>query len=179
MKTFHFEKWEIMVSGKIRNKKDKREEFKAVDTSPSQIYTPPDTDYNVKIKLLEKDNYGILFNQNVIHNPLEILEKTKEKFNIQGVVIPNQKHFDIYIIYKIISICFKYESYRKFVVNKNIDNHSVKFVNILDFLDYIEEYPSHIAYKLKQTVNFIKYYSILWNDMGLILKLILMLYLKN
>ncbi len=151
------------IARKLQIKDIKEKKFKVKDISSKQIMLPEDAPYNKKIEYLEKPTYGILFNQILIHNALEILEITKEKFNIKDVRIPNQEKFDTYIIYKIISICDKYESYKKFVYSEILDGQSINNINISDFLDYIEEYPSHIIYKLKQTINYIKNYSIIWN----------------
>ncbi|PWN61147.1 AAA family ATPase [Chryseobacterium viscerum] len=150
------------IARKLEIKDIKEKQFKVVDTSPSQFITTQDTPYSTKIRLLRNDSYGILLNEQIIINPLEILEKTKDRFNIQEMRVPNQEQFDTYIIYKIINICHKYESYRKFSVDQDSNNKPVKCIKILDFLDYIEKYPSHILYKLKQTINYIKYYFDIW-----------------
>lgn len=150
------------IAKKIQLKGIKKKKFRVIDNL-QQERLPEDAPYTTKIEYLERPNFGILFNQLLIHNPLEILRITKEKFDIIDTEITNQEDFDTYIIYKIISICYKYESYKKFICTETIDNKSLYNIDILGFLNYIEKNPSHIVYKLKQTINYIKYYTDIWN----------------
>ncbi|MGH1517349.1 hypothetical protein [Chryseobacterium sp. JK1] len=150
------------IAKKIQIKGIKKKKFKVIDNL-QQERLPNDAPYFKKIEYLEKPNFGIFVNQHLIQNPLEILKKTKEKFDIIDIEITNQEDFDTYIMYKIISICHKYESYKKFVVPKTIDNKTFYNIDIVGFLDYIEEHPSHIIYKLQQTINYIKYHAGVWS----------------
>ncbi len=59
-----------------------------------------------------------------------------------------------YIFYKLVSICLKYQEYNEFF---NLEKRNFEKDKIGEFLEKIIGDPSHIAYKLKQTLNFIRF----------------------
>lgn len=103
---------------------------------------------------------NILFKkiQRQITNPIEILSEIKNEFNISEIEILDQYKLDLYLIYKTISICDKYPSFRKFL---DEDGENFK-INIRGFLEKMDD--SHIFYKLKQAINFIKFYDEIWKN---------------
>jgi predicted ATP-binding protein involved in virulence len=121
-------------------------------------------------KIYSFDNYGISFYrdnydslENFIHNFVEVLEETKKYFKIESIKIPELYKFDIYILYKVISICYKYPPYSKYIeVIKSSDSKDRNLINIKEFLKNLDK--SHITYKLKQVINFIKYYDKIWKN---------------
>ncbi|MBK0371160.1 AAA family ATPase [Flavobacterium agrisoli] len=94
-----------------------------------------------------------------------VLTKFKLRFNIEKINISDvQYKLDIYILYKIISICEKYVSYDKFIVEYPKNNKKKHYtIDIESFLNKIENSQSHIVFKLKQIVNFIKNYELIWS----------------
>ena len=63
---------------------------------------------------------------------------------------PELNYAVFYSKYKIIKICEKYKRYHRY-----LDGN--KFVNINDFIKKICEDSSHVTFKIKQTLNFIRY----------------------
>ena len=118
-----------------------------------------------------KSNLGISFRSNNSNQPPtlyfdldKVLEVFKERLNINTISIPENVLYrlDIYIIYKIISICEKYVSYNGFVTDDGSEKHKRYYININGFIDKLEGSHSHIVLKLKQVVNFIKNYENIW-----------------
>lgn len=94
----------------------------------------------------------------------EVLEIFKERLGINATSIPKDilYRLDIYILYKIISICEKYVSYNKFITDDGSEKYKRYYININGFIDKLEDSHSHIVLKLKQVVNFIKNYEYIW-----------------
>lgn len=77
---------------------------------------------------------------------------------------PDAKKYKLafdYIVYKLVSICLKYVEYRGFY-NKVSVRFNVKALE--KFLSDIIEDESHITFKLKQTLNFLKFKHLELND---------------
>lgn len=119
--------------------------------------------------ILLNSNYGINFNMGNSRRPSSLYKKLdyvlnefKIKYNIDKTIIPNiQYKIDIYILYKIISICEKYVSYNQYIIE--VDKQKGFYtIDINNFLKKIDNSQSHIIFKLKQIINFIKNYNGLW-----------------
>ena len=117
-----------------------------------------------------RKNYGLTFLVNnttippFLYSDLFILLKEfKDHFEISEIHIPFlQSKLDLYIIYKITSICDKYILYKDFIeegnIYGNLKSYKISFDN---FLERFSGSKSHIVIKLKQVVNFIKFYNII------------------
>ncbi|WP_278554621.1 AAA family ATPase [Elizabethkingia bruuniana] len=118
-------------------------------------------------KLLNS-GYGINFNMDNTKHPSAlyknlkvVLNEFKIKYGIEKIEIPDlQYKIDLYILYKIISICEKYVSYNSFIIKRDRRFYTI---DIKAFLSKIENSQSHIIFKLKQTINFIKNYEKIWS----------------
>jgi len=121
-----------------------------------------------------KDNYGFTFSVNNATTPLflysnlyELLSEFKNHFKISDIEIPFlQSRLDLYILYKITSICDKYILYKDFI-DEGEKYGSLKSYNI-SFNNFLEKFSgskSHIVVKLKQVVNFIKNYDTIWRHL--------------
>ena len=62
-----------------------------------------------------------------------------------------------YILYKLISICHKYEEY---INGKYIDKKEAKFVKLQELSEKLKKDNSHITFKLRQTLNYLVYQHI-------------------
>ncbi|MEZ7515342.1 hypothetical protein [Flavobacterium frigidarium] len=74
-------------------------------------------------------------------------------FNID---LLNEKKYAVarsYIIYKLISICKKYEDYYNFLLPKHLKFNQLIFQQ---FIKKLKDDTSHITFKLKQTLNYLK-----------------------
>jgi len=93
-----------------------------------------------------------------------LLKNLKIKFRIDHIIIPKyQVDLDIYILYKIINICEKYIDYSDFIKVEDPKAKYKKYTIDSDlFLKKIYKTHSHIVLKLRQVINFIKFYNILW-----------------
>lgn len=119
--------------------------------------------------ILLNSKYGVNFNMDNSSKPSPLYKKLnyvltqfKIKYGIDKVIIPNiQYKIDLYILYKIVSICEKYVSYNKFI--DRVDGQKGFYtIDIINFLKKIDNTQSHIIFKLKQVINFIKNYDDLW-----------------
>lgn len=63
----------------------------------------------------------------------------------------------LYILYKLISICHKYDEYKH---NKYFDITNEKFKNINELASTLNRDNSHITFKLRQTLNYLVYQHI-------------------
>ncbi|WP_278010605.1 AAA family ATPase [Flavobacterium gyeonganense] len=105
----------------------------------------------------------------------EILSEIKHRFGIRDLNVRNQYKFDSYLIYKVISMCEKYIIYNKYIIVEDtipLDNkkgmkgeYILYSINIKEFLTDIIKNPSHISYKLQQTVNYLKFYDKIWSKL--------------
>ncbi|OYQ38080.1 hypothetical protein CHU92_06695 [Flavobacterium cyanobacteriorum] len=119
--------------------------------------------------ILLNSNYGINFNMGNSRRPSSLYKKLdyvlnefKIKYDIDKTIIPNiQYKIDIYILYKIISICEKYVSYNQYIIEVD-KGKGFYTIDINNFLKKIDNSQSHIIFKLKQIINFIKNYNDLW-----------------
>ncbi len=62
-----------------------------------------------------------------------------------------------YIIYKLVSIATKYDDYLHYY---NKDEKRFEDKSVQEFINYLYEDESHITFKLRQTINFLKYQHI-------------------
>ena len=119
--------------------------------------------------ILLNSDYGINFNMGNSRRPSSLYKKLdyvlnefKIKYDIDKTIIPNiQYKIDIYILYKIISICEKYVSYNQYIIEVD-KGKGFYTIDINNFLKKIDNSQSHIIFKLKQIINFIKNYNDLW-----------------
>ncbi|MEL1248936.1 hypothetical protein [Flavobacterium helocola] len=82
-------------------------------------------------------------------------------FEIHGIphiklVISKNVKYDLarqYIVYKLVSICKKYEDYKHFLLPKHYKFDTSLFK---EFINKIKDDDSHITFKLKQTLNYLK-----------------------
>lgn len=74
-------------------------------------------------------------------------------FNIELFSQKRYNHAEMYILYKLISICKKYADYRDFLLPKHqkFDPSIFKF-----FIDKLKKDTSHITFKLIQVLNYLK-----------------------
>ncbi|MDG5492918.1 AAA family ATPase [Psychroserpens sp. SPM9] len=116
---------------------------------------------------------GISFRPNNNNHPSalyfdldEVLLVFKERLDINRTSIPKDIlcRLDIYILYKIISICEKYVSYNNFRIDDGGEKYKRYYININGFIDKLIDSRSHIILKLKQVVNFIKNYESTWKE---------------
>lgn len=150
---------------KLKNSKS----FFAINDEQKGKHYENESDIQQDFYKLLNSGYGINFNMDNTRTPSAlykklnyVLKEFKINYGIEKVVIPHiQYKIDIYILYKIISICEKYVSYKKFIIQ--LDN-SKGFctIDISNFLKKIDNSQSHIIFKLKQVINFIKCYDDLW-----------------
>ncbi len=62
----------------------------------------------------------------------------------------------LYIIYKLISICYKYEEYR----GGNYFDEKTKFIDLQGLIERLKKDSSHITFKLRQALNYLVYQHI-------------------
>lgn len=74
----------------------------------------------------------------------------------------------LYILYKLISICHKYEEYRN---GKYFDETTKIFIDLKGLIQRLKKDNSHIIFKLRQTLNYLKYNHITFNTYKSINKL--------
>tara|TARA_R110001632_G_scaffold63318_2_gene151428 strand:- start:85407 stop:87479 length:2073 start_codon:yes stop_codon:yes gene_type:complete len=120
-----------------------------------------------------KSNLGISFRPNNNNQPSalyfdldKVLEVFKERLSINITSIPKGilYRLEIYILYKVISICEKYVSYNDFIIDNGQEKHKPFYINIDGFVDKLKGSHSHIVLKLKQVVNFIRNYESTWKE---------------
>lgn len=118
-----------------------------------------------------QSNLGLSFKPNNNKQPSslyfdlnKVLEKFKIRFNINNIYLPKDITYrlDIYILYKIISICEKYVSYNNFITDDGKEKYKRYYIDIDGFIDKFGNSHSHIVLKLKQVINFIKNYEAIW-----------------
>lgn len=97
-----------------------------------------------------------------------ILNKFKKLVNIDHIELgENQYRLDIYIVYKIISICEKYPFFDGIIMDTKSKANGTIISASFDFEKFAVKYKStdtHIVVKLKQIVNYIKNYNLLWEE---------------
>ncbi|HVW15849.1 MAG TPA: AAA family ATPase [Mucilaginibacter sp.] len=81
---------------------------------------------------------------------------------------PFSHHFDLeqeepaayaYIFYKLVSICLKYDDYKDYFSEKE-----ERFNHVEKYIQEVIGDPSHISFKLKQTLNYLKYKHVRLTD---------------
>lgn len=120
-----------------------------------------------------KSNYGINFQKGndrspsgLYHKLNGLLDTFKIEFGINDIKIPHfQYRLDLYIVYKVISICEKYVSYHDFIKDDGKEKYKRYYIDIEGFLKKIKDSGSHIVLKLKQIINFIKNYDDVWKGL--------------
>lgn len=148
----------------IKEKEYKKSSFFSNDEN-QYLIEPPKVTEDKFYTYIENPGWSILFSdtQCAINNSGEILEKFKTKFNIHELPEELKYRIDNYILYKIISICSVYVEYRRFLKQKNEEDAFYQ-IDIDGFLKKFESSDSHILFKLKQVVNFVKNYNKVWTD---------------
>ncbi len=99
-------------------------------------------------------------------NLKSLLTEFKKRFEIYHISLGTEQYrFDIYILYKIVSICEKYHSFRKCIVEQGKDkNYEYLIINTNLFLNKFIGNNSHILLKLKQVINYYKEYDRIWRN---------------
>lgn len=146
---------EPSLNKKYRNESNKRESFYQVLSDDVGIV------FSVANKVeLTRFYYGLN----------SILKNFKEHFNIQNINIgENQYRLDIYILYKIISICEKYGSFEDFIKvtkRKSKLDYERAVIDFGSFIKKFDDSSSHITLKLWQVVNYFRNYDLFWNNVG-------------
>ena len=83
-----------------------------------------------------------------------ILKEVYRYFEIIETEIPFKEFIDKYVVKKLVNICLKYKSYHHFFDKINF---SFKKEGVGKFLKMIDNDKSHITFKLKQALNYLKY----------------------
>lgn len=83
-----------------------------------------------------------------------LLDKVYKYFDIQDAEIPFRNFIDKYVVKKLINICLKYDSYNVFFDKQKFHFNKPR---IKTFLKMISLDKSHITFKLKQALNYLKY----------------------
>ncbi|RYE54149.1 MAG: ATP-binding protein, partial [Sphingobacteriales bacterium] len=75
-------------------------------------------------------------------------------FGAERLMLREYQRVRDYVIYKLVSIAVRYPSYQRFFVKEGM-----YFApnNTLEYFDLLKKDNSHITFKLKQTLNFLKY----------------------
>ncbi|MCH4830619.1 AAA family ATPase [Flavobacterium columnare] len=87
----------------------------------------------------------------ILNNLIKIFHNKKSDIKLDGELLEYSK---LYIIYKLISICHKYDEYS---YDKFYDFNSKKFKNLDNLISLLNEDNSHITFKLRQILNFVVY----------------------
>ncbi len=121
------------------------------------FYTLLDSKFGIQFRMYNTSNPSTLYKKLNF-----VLKEFKVRYGIDKIVIPEiQYKIDIYILYKIISICEKYVGYKDFITEIN-EEKGFYTIDIKSFIIKIEKSQSHIIFKLKQVINFIKNYDAVW-----------------
>lgn len=133
-------------------------EFKEEKYIEKYFYDLLNSNYSINFKKVNNIRPSVKYN-NLNH----VLNEFKSNYGIDKTIIPNiQYKIDIYILYKIVSICEKYVSYNQFIIEVE-KQKGFYTIDINSFLSKIDNSQSHIIFKLKQVINFIKNYKDLWS----------------
>jgi len=130
---------------KLDNSKAKKVLFtRIVESETKHTVKMPDGTF------LEEVNIGML---SKIDRPaiLKIIN-THYPFNHQFEAEKKDPEAITYIFYKLVIICLKYDDYKKFFSKK-----SENFRDIDTFIKKLIDDPSHISFKLKQTLNYLNF----------------------
>ncbi|CAI8764873.1 hypothetical protein [Chryseobacterium sp. IT-36CA2] len=123
--------------------------FLLLELSHSEYYEKKSRkDFKVDLSLFD-DNYKDLVLGKLLK---ELYNKTPN--NIEKSIFELSK---LYILYKLISICHKYEEYRK---ENYFDKKTKKFINLEGLVERLKKDGSHIVFKLRQTLNYLVYQHI-------------------
>lgn len=143
----------------IKEKEYKEYSFFSNDKNIKEYKNITEDDFYTHIK---NPDLFILFRNMpyAVNNGWEILEKFKERNGIKGLSEELKYRIDNYILYKIINICRIYVDFRQFL--KVTEKDVFSRIDIDGFLKKFENSDSHILFKLKQVVNFIKNYNKVW-----------------
>ncbi|WP_395063729.1 AAA family ATPase [Flavobacterium sp.] len=85
-----------------------------------------------------------------------LYNEVEKSFNLSDKIF-NIYKVKIYLLYKIIGICYKYNDYNKFIDGLH-NNNLNEFINHINKI----ENRSHITNKLMQTINYIRFYDQVW-----------------
>lgn len=111
------------------------------------------------LKYYEKksiEDFGVKLSQfedNFRNDVLEKLFNTFYNYNIKSALDEKLlQHSKLYIMYKLISICHKYDEYG---YNKYFDFQQQTFKNLDGLISLLKEDKTHITFKLRQILNFL------------------------
>ncbi len=98
------------------------------------------------VDLSEFDNN---FRSDILSKLFNIFYKENPKIELEEKLLEYSK---LYVIYKLISICHKYEKYSD---DKYFDFNTQSFKNLDGLISVLNEDNSHITFKLRQILNFV------------------------
>ena len=106
-------------------------------------------DFEVDLNLFD-DN----FRDNLMEKLLRAFYEESSKLELDEKLL---QHSKLYILYKLISICHKYDEYS---YDKYYDFKNNKFKNLEGLISTLNDDKSHITFKLRQTLNYLVYQHI-------------------
>ena len=106
-----------------------------------------------KEKIIKLDKYTITERRNIISQLMSEVVDVKD-YDTSILDTEVYSHAEMYIIFKLTSICKKYIDYHKFF-NQKLNKINEKRFGLL--LEKIKTDSSHITFKLKQTLNYLKF----------------------
>lgn len=101
-----------------------------------------------------KDNHDEILNTIYIKYNIEKIEKIDSYEKFENYSFEQKVH--LYILKKLVSIAYRYKKYEKY-----FDKVKKNFNYLDDYVNKLYEDDSHIVYKLKQAINFLRFESII------------------
>lgn len=101
-------------------------------------------DFEVDLSKFDDD-----FRNDILEKLLNTFYKKNIKLELDKKLLQNSK---LYIMYKLISICHKYDEYNH---NKYFDFETLVFKNLNGLISLLNDDHTHITFKLRQTLNFL------------------------
>jgi len=118
-----------------------------------------DTDNNISIKYTSFRN-DYISNLRTIYNKYEIyITPNKSFYDDDFTIYTFEDKVHLYILKKLVSIAIRYEKYQSY-----FDISTSTFQNLEEYVKKIYEDKSHICYKLKQAIYFLKFDQIIKKD---------------
>ena len=127
--------------------------FSLKKTKKQIFYYVKDSTGESKERIYDLSVFEVPERNNIVSKLMEKLVNVKN-FNIGLFEEKRYKVTRSYIIYKLVSICLKYDEYKEFLL-PNYDKFDVTKFD--DFILKLKDDTSHITFKLKQTLNYLKH----------------------
>lgn len=146
----------------------KAKEFFVIDEHNDEITLNKTKESQIEFfyRLLKSDNFAMMFenSQIMVFKSKVLLYKFKQAFEIKDINLPVDIQYktDVYILYKIISICSKYLSYNKFLKKYEGNDKGWYIIDVDKFIEAVKTRNSHITLKLQQIINFVKNFPDVW-----------------